>query len=680
MVSAEKIFLSPMSRLAICIAVGIFFSDTFMQPDGFIEWHIVALGILLLICLALFRSRVDKFKNLFGIFAMMFAFTVGSMATSIKWNEVRTEWSNECNVYKGVVGDEPERKDKYNRFIIYVEDRSILCNTANDSIVRELRPGDEILFYGRIKLPKNNGNPYEFDYKSYLYHNGISGTVFLSEGEMCLLKSAESLSFKENAMLLRSKIVEKYKEWNIKDESLALLSAITVGKKSYLTDEMKSDYSNAGLSHILALSGMHIGMLLMILDLLLGFMKRRFAFRMVRFFIIAAVLCTFAFVGGLSASLVRAVIMCLLLEITLLGKEKRNGINLVFVSGMVMLIYNPFYLFDVGFQLSYMAVISILLLSRPFFKLFSFNNYIIRKIYGIISVSVAAQIGTAPLVIYYFSNFSVVFFISNIFSSFLVMLIMIFTFISFVVPFAGLHYMLSLLLSVQNWLTHNISSLPFAVIEGVSISVAELILFYIVALCAMLWLMYRKRVFILIFIGVASCFSLLLAVNRVESRLLPHAVVYKNAGNSAFHFIENDGRNYLTTAIDEKEMNDIHYSVKEYVNKNKLDKITVIDSYNDDKIVSKEGIVRWRGMNFCVVYDNRWRMRMAPLPMNIDYMYINYRYYDSITSLQKVFYIKKIILDSRLSATRLEDYRKECDELGIEYIDLSQQGYYKIII
>ena len=202
----------------------------------------------------------------------------------------------------------------------------------------------------------------------------------------------------------------------VSGDELAVLSALTIGDKEELSESIVETYSVAGASHVLALSGLHIGFISALLLFVLSPLWIRWRFlKPFLFLSVILLLWGFAFLTGLSSSVVRAVVMCSFGLLSMLIPACRKlTLNTLGVTAFLMLLFNPVWLFDVGFQLSFSAVAAIVLLQPGLYGLLSVKNRLLRKAWGLVTVSVAAQIGTAPLVMLYFSRFSTHFLLTNL--------------------------------------------------------------------------------------------------------------------------------------------------------------------------------------------------------------------------------------------------------------------------
>ena len=231
-----------------------------------------------------------------------------------------------------------------------------------------------------------------------------------------------------------------------------------------------------------------------------------------RWLFVTIVLWGFAFVVGLEASVVRAVVMCMLIELGRLVGARPMSVNTLAVAAFFMLLYHPFYLFDVGFQLSFMAVLAILLFYPLIFRCFTFKNRIARFVWGTIAVSVSAQVGTLPLVMYYFSNVSVCFLLPNLIASILLPLIVYVSVLLFLTsPIPALQVwvvkLLDGLVLVLNRVAEWFGGLPFATFSVQNLNLMEVWVFYVALAFGWMYGKTRRRKWL---IGVlASCACLL---------------------------------------------------------------------------------------------------------------------------------------------------------------------------
>ena len=404
----------PILRLTIPLAAGVLFAGTF--PEVFPLGGYVA-GILALVIGmgVMLWYKTYPWRWLFGVCLFMLFFLAGGLRMHYQWDKVNHPWPDEERVYQGVVQEIPQEKPKTMQCKTTLSDgQNVVFYLAKDSFSRSLTVGDCLWVHARIRPPMNSEATGTFDYASYLLYKGISGTAYVPAGNWRKSEILHHISLKHRALKVRQSIVEGYRSWGIGQEQLPVLSALTIGHKADLSEDVKEAYSVAGIAHVLALSGMHIGFLWLMIGWLLKPLEYGKAGRWIKWGISTVWLWAFAFVAGLEASVVRAVVMCMLMETGRMAGGKTLSMNTLAVAALFMLLYNPFYLYDVSFQLSFMAVLSIVLLYPFFQKKCPSENRWARSAWDVMALSVAAQIGTAPLIMYYFSNFSLYFLLANV--------------------------------------------------------------------------------------------------------------------------------------------------------------------------------------------------------------------------------------------------------------------------
>jgi competence protein ComEC len=289
----------------------------------------------------------------------------------------------------------------------------ILLNISKDSILNPLKV-DEVLYtksaFEPIHAPLN---PHQFDYKFYLAKQNIHQQVFLEKEDFKSL-GLDQFSLIGIAASFRDKVQESLQKYNFKVDELAVINALLLGQRQDISKDLIEDYSKAGAIHILAVSGLHVGIILLILSSLLKPLERLKYGRILKTILIVLLLWMFAFVAGLSASVVRAVSMFTFLAIGLSFKRKNVILFSLITSMFFLLFFKPMFLFDVGFQLSYLAVFGIVWMQPKFYKVYKPRFKVDDKIWQLFTVSIAAQLGVLPLSLYYFHQFPGLFLASNL--------------------------------------------------------------------------------------------------------------------------------------------------------------------------------------------------------------------------------------------------------------------------
>ncbi|ARV16203.1 ComEC/Rec2 family competence protein [Polaribacter sp. SA4-12] len=289
----------------------------------------------------------------------------------------------------------------------------VLLNIKRDSVSTSLKVDNQILLKPILKELIPSLNPHQFDYKSYLAKQGIHHQLFTEKHQFLKLNSTTTTLFGLSAKF-RNRIQESLKKYNFKNNELAVINALLLGQRQDISKELIRDYQRAGAVHILAVSGLHVGVILLILSFLFKPVEKLKYGKFIKTVIIVFLLWMFAFIAGLSASVVRAVTMFTFLAIGMSFRRK-NVVEFSFISSMFfLLLIKPMFLFDVGFQLSYLAVFGILWTQPKIYAIWKPKSKVVDFFWQLFTVSIAAQIGILPLSIYYFQQFPGLFLASNL--------------------------------------------------------------------------------------------------------------------------------------------------------------------------------------------------------------------------------------------------------------------------
>ena len=306
---------------------------------------------------------------------------------------------------------------KYEAKVLKVDDKktigTILLNIKKDSTSISLEVDSQLLLKPILKELIPPLNPHQFNYKSYLAKQGIHQELFSEKSSFLELNSKSTTLFGLSAKF-RNQIQKSLNKYNFKSNELSVINALLLGKRQDISKELIKDYQRAGAVHILAVSGLHVGVILLILSFVFKPVEKIKYGKFLKTVIIVFLLWMFAFIAGLSASVVRAVTMFTFLAIGMSFKRK-NVVEFSFISSMFfLLLIKPMFLFDVGFQLSYLAVFGILWTQPKMYAIWKPRFKFVDFFWQLVTVSIAAQIGILPLSIYYFQQFPGLFLASNL--------------------------------------------------------------------------------------------------------------------------------------------------------------------------------------------------------------------------------------------------------------------------
>jgi len=396
-----------------------------------VERLLIGGGILLLIfTFSFIRAKKLFFQDIFfGVSCFMMFIFIGIFSTSLHLPQ------NRPNHYLNLISEaspEPDPillaevteklkpglyQDKYilktNFYNGHRTEGKVLLNVSKEPENTQYELGDKIVLPANFIEINTPLNPYQFNYRQYMEGLGVLRQINIRPSQILKLKKAH-FSLKSFAGNLRGKIVFELKKYNFKSEELAIIQALLLGQRQDISPETYSNYAAAGVIHILAVSGLHVGIILLLLNWVLKPVERIAKGKLIKALLLLTLLWGFAILAGLSPSVVRAVSMFSFFAIGIQFNRRSSALNTLFTSLLFLLLINPNYIFQVGFQLSYLAVSTIILLQPYLFKLFTPKLKLIKYLWGIFTVTIAAQIGVLPLSLFYFHQFPGLFFISNL--------------------------------------------------------------------------------------------------------------------------------------------------------------------------------------------------------------------------------------------------------------------------
>ncbi len=423
---AEDIRRVPLFRLMVPWLTGLLTGSACTEIGmDLIPFCILLLILLLWFILELFYGRKHyNWSYRAWLFILPVFFLTGYLGGHWQGDEPVRLPGEQIHAISGVIQGSPVKRANGLRFecrtdAIYTEDTIIAADMVfqvyfDTSLVNtDPRPGERWFIAGRIMPVRKDPNPVPFDYADYLAGKGIYYRLFASEG--CPAGRVE-LKAKDRWTTLPARVADRFiRGWGREDDpETAVLRAITLGDKGSLTAELREAYSGAGASHVLAVSGLHVGMIWWVLDKILFFRGKRFIHRFIRAVLILGILWFYAALTGGTASVCRSVSMFSLVSLAGLLSRRSSVVNTIFLSALILLAANPERIYDTGFQLSYLAVLGIVLLQPRLSRIVTFRSRILNRIRDLVMVSLAAQLFTFPLSLHLFHQFPVAFILTNL--------------------------------------------------------------------------------------------------------------------------------------------------------------------------------------------------------------------------------------------------------------------------
>ena len=529
-----------------------------------IELLLIASGILFLLSVLLLivlkKYRFAKFNLLISLSQFFCVFTVATVITFLntpsnsKKHILKVEQA--IDGYVGIIKKDPVAKTKSDQLMVSVQriktangsekaTGNVLLYVKRDSANNEYAYGQEILVSGTPMVITPPKNEEEFNYKEYIGYQGIYHNHFISGQELRILSEDGGNWVVRNSLKARKYFEQVLEEHVDTERERAIALALILGVKDELTDDISAAYSAAGAMHVLAVSGLHVGVIYGILLFVMApLMKKRYG-KWIFFLVTITALWAYAFVTGLSPSVLRAVTMFSFVTLAKVGGRQSNIYNTLAISALVLLCFNPYLIMAVGFQLSFLAVFGIVYLQPRIYSWLYISNKFLDKIWVITSVSIAAQIATAPLVVLYFHQLPTYFFISNLFvipGAFLILCTGLLLFAVSWVPLVGSVIGLTLkyiLLSV-NKLVFLIQLIPFNIMDNLYLTTFQSWCIILFLLAMLAWFYFKRMSWLYLAVASMIIFSVQRLTRIIENFNNKEIVFYSANSEFAIDFIQGN--------------------------------------------------------------------------------------------------------------------------------------------
>ncbi len=536
----------------------------------------------------------------------------------------------------------------------------VLLYLKKDSTQTALKIGQFIFTNATIReLPKPQ-NPFQFNYKAYLENKQIYRQIYTDKSAIIILKKRK-ISLYSLAQDFRNKVINQFENKGLKGNELAVVKALLLGEKQDISASLRQDYANAGAVHILAISGLHIGIIMFLLSWLfkpLELLKRG---KSIKLILIILFLWLYAVIAGLSPSIIRATTMFTALSISLFSKRKTDVYNILALSAFVLLLFNPHYLFDVGFQMSYLAVLAIVAMQPKLVLLWRPHNKIIRYFWELFCVSTAAQIGVVPLSLYYFHQFPGLFFLTNL------MVIPLLGFILgyglFLVFLASVNllptvfveayqYLIRYLNIFISWVSHQEAFL----IQNISFSLILMLSSYLVIVTFYSWMIFKKRsVFILSIIAIVGWHALLFYEQYTVNN--NNSFVVFNSYKKPLIAVKKEATLYVLKGQDTTGFILKPYQIGAQIKKtisDKRDRNLFLINNKKVLIVDKAGVFEPLKKEDIIVLTNSPKINLERLIKQLN--------------------PQLIIADNSNYTSFIKRWKKTCQQLKISFYDVSKKG------
>ena len=672
---------TPFFRLLLPFILGIIL----FQYIELFHWSLVSIftgSICLIIIAYVIRSpnQLHKFRWLFGsgIFFLMLS-TAYSLSTEYeKANEF--DHINRKGIFNVELTAAPiEKTNSYLckvNVIQLIDSNTIIPSNGKailylqkDSASAKLLYGDRLLIETEFSLPEQAQNPDGFDYAAYLKRQGVGGTSYICAESWHRTGNNPAFSIQREADKCRNYLLDIYRNFQIEADEFAVLAALTLGFTDDLQPDLRASYSATGAMHILSVSGMHVGIVYIVMAFMLSFMNKNLRSVILKTIFITIFLWVYAFITGLSPAVVRAALMFSLVALASCFERKSQIYNTIFMSAFFMLVFNPTLLFDVGSQLSYSAVLSIIFFQPAIAKFYIAKNKYSRFFWNVLSVSVAAQLGTLPITLYYFQQFPNYFLLTNIvaipLSSVVIYLAMGLLIVSYI-PYlsVAVAFLLKWSLWLLNYLIVWIQHLPYSTAH-ISLDLMQMLAMFFALFFFSSYFLSKR--FASLSIGLTSLllvciFNLQTTYETLTSKRL---IVYAGQKYTHVNFI-NRNQNYIFTT-DSLEIEKI---AKSYWQNQKLNS----PSYLHKNEWFENGLAYFHASKIYILNAEMLKLQTIGKPLELDYLIIGKGMKPKIEQILQNFRPRKIIVDKSISRGYSERIKEVCKNRNISFYSVSEKG------
>lgn len=554
----------------------------------------------------------------------------------------------------------------------------LLLYFSKDSTMPQLQYGDKILIHKKLQAIKNSGNPGAFNYERYAAFQQTFHNVFLKQQDWVVLNDKNVNGFKQFLFTAREKILTTLrKNLAAEKDELGIAEALLIGYTNDLDKDLVQAYSNTGVVHIIAISGMHLGLIYVMLVWLFARIPLIKNSKWLQAVLILASLWLFSLLTGGSASVIRSAVMFTFITLGKTLFEKKSSIfSSLAASAFVMLCYNPYYLWDVGFQLSYLAVTGIVIFQKPIYNLLYVKNKWVNKVWQLTAVSLAAQILTFPVCIYYFHQFPNLFLITNVIAVPLSTIIL-FAEIALVafawVPFVGdyLGKLTGWLVWFMNKIILWINDIGFAVWDKIPSTVLTTWLLYTTVICFCAWLINKNKTVLRVALIALLGFVAVHAYENWTIKNQQKIIVYNVPKQQAIDFVNGNNYTFIGDSIllQDGMLQNFHLKpgrIALQLN-NRLDSVTAFNNLAPFYMFGSKKVL---------VIDKPLLFETPKQKINVDLIIISKSPKLYMEQLAQTFHCSQFIADASNSLWKIEKWKQDCDKLNLRFHSIPEKGAY----
>lgn len=689
----------PLVLLFIPFVGGLITGLTFF-PQISLKFLIIALGVSSVLFISLnikYQAfKIYKERWLGGVLAVCILFLLGWIFT-IGRNELRDK-----NHFSKIparylltqINSEPVEKNGLFRFtanVLAAADSShkkpvsgTLLISIKDTLAAKLKYGDELVIPAKYNLVAPPLNPAEFNYKAYLANKNIYYQAFLYPGKYVLVNRNTGNRLISAAIQLKHDLAAKLRQ-NIRDtNAYAVTSAMLLSYRTDLNEDLLETYAKTGAIYVLTVSGAQVGIIWLVLSFVLGFLDGHKQGRIIKAAIIIAVIWYYSTLTGFTVPVCRA---ALVLSLVIIGKIWRryiNTLNILAVSAFILLCYNPYYIAEAGFQLSYLAVFGVLILRPLVYRWFLVRNKIFEKLWSLCSWSVAIQLAISPLCMFYFHQFPVYFLFSNLFVIIPAAIILYSGSLFLLLPkiplvSAALAFITEKTAFFMNNVLIFVEHIPGSVINRIWISGADCFILYIIITC--LYIFWFKREVVWLRLALAACLLFVADTSFKNIRLQNSGgISWLSLGKHQGIVFRNGHAATVFTDLAETDKT-YRYSVQPYLDSCGVTDIKVLklsDDVNTRWLKKRLGFIQFRGTKVFIL-EGMLTTNVSAEKINTDLIYLTGNPDINPATLVSDFSFKTLIVDGSNSDRFINQLTQSIDLKGHNIVLLKRNKSFATI-
>ena len=551
----------------------------------------------------------------------------------------------------------------------------------NDSAARCLTRGDLLLFSSELHPPDPPKNPDAFDYRNYLLRKGITLTAYIDSHSWLLLEHSSRLSLMSLATDLRSHFSDLFAANGLTGPEYSVITAILLGDDETMAADLKASYSIAGVSHILCVSGMHVGIIFMILNFLLKPLDYSRKLRVLKSLILIGAVWFYAILTGLAPSVQRSATMFSFMTVGGMLRRNVNVFHSLFSSMFVLLLINPFLIFEIGFEMSYLAVFGIVIFQPRLAALWEPKTRIGRYFWELICVSVAAQLSTFPLSLFYFGQFPNYFLLSNLSVMSLSFVVIVTGVVLLVVSWwpvvaKGVGWLLTHEIRLMNGIISFINMLPGSVTDHLSLTLLQTMLIYGIISLLFLFLVKKSKVLKYCFLSLTIVLLLTFSFNKIQ-RLSCQEITFYSIEKKTVVGVNQQGMGHLlldSTAWASSDWYDFNVKNHEYRQGIHSQFVSIDSNLCSGRLYLKNHFLYFGDKTIYFLSQRNW-IYPESCPLSVDYIFVQDNAKISLSRLLKTFETKQIIIGSAVSSYYEKRWKDSCEVRNIPVYSLRENGY-----